>query len=77
MFNNKKGQLSITNVLFWIILVVFSVVMTPIARSFINDAIAQTNNSLEILALNGILPIYWILVIVALVNYAIPRNPQY
>ena len=79
MMKNKRAQLSIINVISWIILIVVSVVMTPIARGFINDAISQTNNTLEILALNGILPIYWLLVIGALVAYAIPRasSPQY
>ena len=74
---NKKAQLSISNIMFWIILVVVSVVLTPIARSFISDAIAGTNNSLEILVLNGILPIYWILLIIVLVNYASPQRPMY
>jgi hypothetical protein len=71
---NKKGQLSIDNSIQWLILIVVSVVITPIARYFINDAISQTNNTLEILGLNAILPIYWILVIAVIVTYARPQQ---
>ena len=74
---NKKGQLSIDNSINWVILVLISVVVTPIARVFINSAIADTNNTLEILALNGILPIYWILLIGVIVAYARPQAPNY
>lgn len=74
---NKKGQLSIDNSINWIILIVISVVITPIARYFINNAIADTNNTLEIIALNAILPIYWILLIGVIVMYARPQAPQY
>jgi hypothetical protein len=72
--DNMDRMLSIINGISWIILLIFSVVVTPIARAFINDAISQTNNSLEVLALNGILPIYWLLLIGVLVLYAIPRS---
>lgn len=74
---SNKGQLSIDNSISWLILIIISVVITPIARYFINDAIAGTNNTLEILALNGILPVYWILVIGVIVMYARPQAPSY
>jgi hypothetical protein len=77
MMKNIKGQLSIDNVISWIILILVSVVMTPIARGFINNAISDTNNTLEILALNGILPVYWILLIGVIVMYSRPQAPQY
>lgn len=77
MINKKRGQLSISNILFWVVLIVISVVLTPIARGFIVDAISNTNNTFEILILNAILPIYWILLIVVLINYALPQKPQY
>jgi len=74
---NKKGQLSIFNTIDWIILIIVSIVVTPIARGFINDAIAQTNNTLEIIGLNAILPVYWILIIGVIVMYARPQSPNY
>ena len=74
---NKKGQLSIANSIDWIILVIISVIITPIARVFINDAIAGTNNTLEIIGLNAILPVYWILLIGVIAMYARPQNPNY
>jgi len=74
---NNKGQLSVSNLIEWIILILMSAVCTPIARGFINTAIAGTNNSLEILALNGILPVYWILLVGVIVAYARPQAPQY
>lgn len=74
---NKRGQLSIENIIYWIVLVIVSIVVTPIARGFINDAISQTNNTLEIFVLNGILPIYWLILIMVIVKYARPESPQY
>lgn len=74
MNKNKRGQLSIVNVISWVILLITSVVLTPLMRGFINNAIAGTNNTMEIIALNGILPVYWLLLIGVLVFYAIPRG---
>ena len=74
---NKKGQLSIDNTISWLILVLVSVIVTPVARGFINSAIAGTNNTLEIIALQGILPVYWILLIGVIVIYARPQSPNY
>lgn len=74
---NKKGQLSIDNSLNWVILVIVSIVITPIARGFINTAIADTNNTMEILLLNAILPVYWIVLIGVIVRYARPQEPSY
>lgn len=74
---NKKGQLSIDNSINWLILLIISVIITPIARYFINSAIADTNNTLEIIGLQAILPVYWILIIGVIVMYARPQNPQY
>lgn len=74
---NKKGQLSMDNVLQWVILVIFFGVVSVIARGFINQQIAQTNNTLEIIALNAILPIAWFLIIGVLVTYARPSPPSY
>jgi uncharacterized protein (UPF0333 family) len=71
---NKKGQLSIENSINWLILIIVSVIITPIAREFINDAIAGTNNTLEIIGLNALLPIYWILLIGVIVMYARPQQ---
>lgn len=72
--NNRRGQLSIVNLISWVILLIVSIVLTPIAKGFINTAIEGTNSSLEILLLNAILPIYWLLLIGVLVIYAIPRG---
>lgn len=74
---NKKGQLSIANSIDWLILIIISVIVTPIARGFINTALDQTNNTLEIIGLNAILPIYWILLIGVIVMYARPQAPSY
>jgi len=74
---NKKGQLSIDNSINWLILIIISVIITPIARHFINDAITGTNNTLEIVGLNAILPVYWILLIGVIVAYARPQQPSY
>lgn len=70
----KRGQLSIVNLIAWVILLITSIVLTPLMRGFINNAIEGTNNTMEILVLNGILPVYWLLLIGVLVFYAIPRG---
>lgn len=73
----KKGQLSIDNSINWLILIIVSVIITPIARAFIDTAISETNNTLEIIGLNALLPIYWILLIGVIVMYARPQAPNY
>ena len=71
---NRRGQLSIVNSIYWLILVIVSVVVTPIARGFIVNALSQTNNTMEIITLNAILPVYWLMLISVIVFYGIPRG---
>lgn len=74
--DGKRGQLSIINMMSWAILVIVSVVLSPIIRGFLDTVISQTNNTMEILLLNAILPVYWLMLIGVLVIYAIPRSGQ-
>jgi hypothetical protein len=71
---NKKGQLSIINLMAWLLLIIIGVVLTPIIKSFTAPLIASTNSTGEIILLNSLPVVMWILIIAVLVMYAIPRN---
>ena len=75
----KKGQLSIINVIFFLILVVLVAVVTPIISSFITDY--QTTNNISAssttgLLTNAIVPFIWLGVIITFFLYVTPVRPQ-
>lgn len=70
---NRKGQLSIVNMIFFVFIVGIAVVITPVINSFINDAIS-TNNITGISAtiMQSIVPIFWLGIIVTFFIYISP-----
>jgi hypothetical protein len=72
--NNKKGQLSIINLISWLILVILGVILTPIVKGFTAPLISATNSTGEIILLNAVPIVMWLLIIGVLVIYATPRS---
>lgn len=70
----NKGQLSIINLISWLILVIVGVVLTPIIKGFTAPLIAATNDSMEIILLHSVPIVMWILIIGVIVLYAVPRS---
>lgn len=74
---NKTGQLSIINIVFFLILVVLAAVISPIISEVLDDSIA-TNNYTGIVALlmNSIVPMFWLGIIITFFLYVTPIRPQ-
>lgn len=75
----KKGQLSIINIVFFMVLVVLVAVLTPIINSFITEY--QTSNNITSssttgLITNAIVPLIWVGVIITFFLYVTPVRPQ-
>jgi uncharacterized membrane protein len=61
MTGTKKGQLSITNIMFYLIIVVIAVVVTPIMSGAIDDSITTNNiTGMNALVMNAIVPVFWL-----------------
>lgn len=74
---DKKGQLSIVNIIFFLILVVVVAIINPIIGSFIDNSIATHNYSAtSLLIMNNITAMVWIGVIITFFLYVTPIRPQ-
>jgi ABC-type antimicrobial peptide transport system permease subunit len=74
---NKKGQLSIINIIFFVILAVMMAVMTPIVSGIIGDTITTNNiTGMSATIMNFIVPMMWLALIVTLFLYVSPIRPQ-
>lgn len=73
---NKKGQLSITNILFWVILVAIGAVVTPILSDFAYQASQQANSSLGTVIAQAIVPMFWLGIIITFFIYISPIRPS-
>jgi purine-cytosine permease-like protein len=74
---NKKGQLSIINVAFFMILVIFVAIITPIINDIIQTSISANNiTGTSALVMNSIIPVLWLIVIITLVLYVMPVRPN-
>lgn len=75
---NKRGQLSLINIIFWVILVAVAAVLTPIISSFMDEVATGTNNTTVQVVASAVVPVFWIAVIVTLFLYLTPvRLQQY
>ena len=74
---NIRGQLSIVNIIFFLILVAVVAVINPIIGSFIDTSIASNNYSAtSLLLMNNITAMVWIGVIITFFLYVTPIRPQ-
>jgi len=72
---NKQGQLSITNILFWVVLVAIGAVVTPILSEFAYMASVEANSSLGTVIAQAIVPMFWLGVVITLFIYVSPVRP--
>lgn len=74
---NKKAQLSIINIVFFLILVVLAAVISPIISETIDESITQNNyTGMTALLMNSIVPMFWIGIIITFFLYVTPIRPQ-
>lgn len=76
-FRNKSGQLSIINIVFFLILVILGAILTPIMSEFLDDTVTNNNyTGTTALLLNSIVPLFWIGIIITFFLYVTPIRPQ-
>ena len=74
---NRKAQLSLINIIFFVILVAMAAVTTPIISDFLSSAVNNTNlSSTSVLIINSIVPVFWLGVIITFFLYVAPLRPQ-
>lgn len=73
----KKAQLSLINIVFFVILVAMAAVTTPIISAFISDAVNSSNLSgTSTIIVNSIVPVFWLGVIITFFLYVTPLRPR-
>lgn len=74
---SRQGQLSIVNIVFFLILVVLAAVISPIISETLDESI-ETNNytGMTALLMNSIVPMFWIGIIITFFLYVTPIRPQ-
>ena len=74
---NKRGQLSIVNIVFFLILVAVGAVVSPIMSSFLDASIIANNyTGTTALLMNSLVPMFWIGIIITFFLYVTPVRPQ-
>lgn len=77
MKESKKAQLSLINIVFFLIIVVLGAVVTPIMSGFITDLQNTTNlTTTSTIILNSIVPVFWLGVVITFFLYVAPVRPQ-
>lgn len=64
------------NIIFWVILVAIAAVLTPILSSFMDEVASGTNNTTVQVVASGVVPIFWIAIILVLLLYLTPVRVQ-
>jgi len=74
---NRRGQLSIINIVFFLILVVIGAVVAPIIDSVLEEYVTNNNvTGTKALLANNITVIFWIGIIITFFLYVTPIRPQ-
>lgn len=73
---NKKGQLSLINIVMWVVLVGVGAVVTPIISEFMDGVYQSTNNSMAQVVATGVVPVFWLGIIITFLLYVTPINPR-
>lgn len=74
MKKNKRGQLSIANLMNWVILVIIGGVLSLIMSPFLVEITANENNTLNKIVIYMIIPVFWIGILMTLMLYAQPQQ---
>jgi len=76
MFKNKKGQLSLINMLWWVILVAVGAIFTPILADFANIAANNSNSTMGSIIASAIVPFFWLGIVITFFIYVVPMGLQ-
>jgi hypothetical protein len=69
---NKKGQLSIINIVFFVFIVAIGAVVTPILVSFTDTVPTYTNNSMAQTIATSIIVFFWLGIGLTFFLYIVP-----
>lgn len=74
----RKGQLSLINIIFWVILVAVAAVLTPVISTFMDSVANTTNNTTTQILAAAVVPFFWLAIVITLLLYLTPvRLQQY
>lgn len=74
---NKKGQLSIINIIFYLILVFIMAIASGVINEFLTTAATAANYSgLTLTLVQLIVPFMWLGLIITFFLYVVPVRPQ-
>jgi hypothetical protein len=74
---NNRGQLSIINIIFFVILAFIMAVLTPVLSTFLEDSITSGNiTGTSATLMHLIVPFMWIALLITLFLYVAPVRPQ-
>lgn len=77
-FKNRRAQLSIVNMLFFVILIICAVAVTPIISQSIHSGdMYQNGSSIERLIYDAIVPFFWLGIIITFFMYISPLAPNF
>lgn len=75
--NTKKGQLSIVNIIFFMILAFMLAISSSVINSFINEQITVNNyTGMTLILMQLIVPFMWLGLIITFFLYVTPIRPQ-
>ncbi len=74
---NTKGQLSIVNIIFFVILVFMLAITSSVINTFINEQITVNNyTGTTLILMQLIVPFMWLGLIITFFLYVTPIRPQ-
>ena len=77
MFKNKKGQLSMVNIIFFVILAFIMAISSSVLNGFLDGQIIANNyTGMTAVLINLIVPFMWLGLIITFFLYVTPIRPQ-
>ena len=73
---NKKGQLSLINMIWWFVIVALGAVLTPLLANYAQVASDNANSTMGSFIASAIVPFFWIGIIITFFLYVIPVGLQ-
>jgi uncharacterized protein (UPF0333 family) len=74
-FKNSKGQISVTNIIGWLVIVIVASIVSPILSDIVASVVANETNPTNKIVMYALVPIFWIGIIMMWFYYAQPQRP--
>ena len=74
---NKRGQLSMVNIIFFVVLALVMAVASSVINGFLQEQVTVNNyTGMTLILINLIVPLMWIGLIITFFLYVVPIRPQ-